>query len=433
MAYERALELLPSAHTELQNEAYESLRNLLLTGRDQLTSGYMPGRDTARFLARLAWISDTLALIPYPWTRITGGGAAVYPPGFEQALAQQRAAFHRIASAWSVALPRSAGAKEALAISLEMLGDPGAADTLRAARRLAADPLRRSQLAAVEALVRVKFAVPDGMADLRIARAIADSMLAADSAAVPVMDELPGAMAELVGRCERAVALRRTASVAQTSPLSIPQQYTADAVELLLRAVMGCMSPNSGMSITRLAERLNDDPRFARPESRHVAEDILLFRLAQLVLPPDRETIARLAASRPNSILGAMQALAVGDTVAARRTLLTTIQAHGRLAPSIDAAYPEVRLLLALGDSVEALGLLRRALDAVRTAEPRSFAAAGWAGTLARAMALRAELEDAAGDRRAARAWANAVVALWGGADPSVQPVVRQMQRYQRP
>jgi hypothetical protein len=51
------------------------------------------------------------------------------------------------------------------------------------------------------------------------------------------------------------------------------------------------------------------------------------------------------------------------------------------------------------------------------------------AGTLVRALALRADLAARVGDRAASRVWARAVAVLWSGADPFLQPLVRRMAR----
>src|SRR5438477_11505117 len=72
-----------------------------------------------------------------------------------QAAAHQRELFARIAKAWAAALPNNAGTKEAMAISLDMIGDPSALDTLRSARALAEDPDQKLRLAANEVFLRV--------------------------------------------------------------------------------------------------------------------------------------------------------------------------------------------------------------------------------------------------------------------------------------
>jgi hypothetical protein len=43
-------------------------------------------------------------------------------------------------------------------------------------------------------------------------------------------------------------------------------------------------------------------------------------------------------------------------------------------------------------------------------------------------MALRAELAAATNDSQTAQRWASAVVALWGGADLPLKPVVERMR-----
>jgi hypothetical protein len=102
---------------------------------------------------------------------------------------------------------------------------------------------------------------------------------------------------------------------------------------------------------------------------------------------------------------------------------------RGLNPPKVDAALPEARLWLALRDSMRALMLVRHALDAVPSYEPRTLAErTGRTAALIRTAALRAELEFAVGDRDAARSWSSAVIDVWAKADQSLQPVVRQLR-----
>jgi tetratricopeptide (TPR) repeat protein len=428
-AYERALELFPSVHRGFQSDAFASLRELLLTGRDQLTYGFSPGPDSARFLARPAWLGDSIALIPYPWAQITGGGA-VRPPGFERALAHQRAAFQRIANSWSTSLPRSASAKEALALSLEMLGDPAAADTLRSARMLTGDPVRRLQLATAEALLRVKLAAASQSSDIRLARVLADSLLTAG--APPASAQTLAPVAELLGHCDRAAGLARLAAALRTQSLELPRHYGADGAELLVRAAMSCRSPASGATAAELLDRIRHDPAFDTPQTRRMAEDRLVVAPAQLSIPWDHGVIRSLTQSRTRSLIGAIDAAIRGDTATARRTLAVIDRARGTGLVWIEAAYPEARLRLVLGDTTEALRVLTSALDAVRTYEPSSLTVPGRTGSFIRSMALRAELERARGAAAQARPWAVTVAELWSGADNSLQPLVDLMRKYAR-
>ncbi len=43
-------------------------------------------------------------------------------------------------------------------------------------------------------------------------------------------------------------------------------------------------------------------------------------------------------------------------------------------------------------------------------------------------MALRADLAGTHGDALTARRWASAVVTLWSGSEPALQPVVKRMK-----
>jgi len=60
---------------------------------------------------------------------------------------------------------------------------------------------------------------------------------------------------------------------------------------------------------------------------------------------------------------------------------------------------------------------------------PGTLASPANAGTLVRAMALRADLAHQTGDTETARKWASVVAILWQNADDFLQPTVRSMRR----
>jgi hypothetical protein len=376
----------------------------------------------------VSWIGDSIALIPYPWSQIAGG-ASSYPPGFERAVVHQREVFRQIASTWAVALPGASAAKEALSLSLELLGDPSAADTLRAARRLTTESTRQFQLAAAEVLVRLKFAIPDDMSGLRVARSLADSLADIDEPMAPETAQLIARAAEVVGKCWRAAALARRGAAARDEPVVIPRHYDSDAAYLVSRASLGCQRQGT-TTILDVAKRLTSDPMFS-PSARRTAEDVLLVAPAQLSFPGERRAIVALGQDRQGRLIEAMS-MAATNPIAARQRLIRIDSGYGAVAPRIDVALPEARLWLELGDSTQSLMLMRRALDAIPSYGPRTLAAQGRVGALLRAMALRAELERARGDPSRARVWASAVVQLWSGADDELQPLVRRMQSLAR-
>src|SRR5207247_2219870 len=140
-AYVRAFQLLPSIHRSLRGESYESVRQLLMTGGNNVRIGRAVAPDTTVFAARPIWQGDTLALLPYP--RQASLALEVVPEAVTVAARHERELFLEVATAWVTAFPRSADALEALAIALEMLGNPAALDTLRRASALATTPADR--------------------------------------------------------------------------------------------------------------------------------------------------------------------------------------------------------------------------------------------------------------------------------------------------
>ena len=133
----------------------------------------------------------------------------------------------------------------------------------------------------------------------------------------------------------------------------------------------------------------------------------------------------------PSSLLILQRQLYEGKQDSVRASLLPLHEARaddqwpGTL--SIDAAYLESLLLLALGDSARAVSQLDRALNALRLSGV-GLLEMGQAATLIRAMALRAELAASQHDARSARLWAGPVTILWRNADEELQKVVQSMK-----
>ena len=90
--------------------------------------------------------------------------------------------------------------------------------------------------------------------------------------------------------------------------------------------------------------------------------------------------------------------------------------------------YLTARLLLALGDTAGAARYMDGSLETLSRAYSALLAYLPMAGTLVRMMALRAELAAARGETSIASRWASAVVALWSGAEPVLQPTVERMR-----
>jgi hypothetical protein len=125
------------------------------------------------------------------------------------------------------------------------------------------------------------------------------------------------------------------------------------------------------------------------------------------------------------------QALARHDT-RLLTTLLDSATAVTRLQRpsdlSLDYAYQLSWIRLASGDTASAIQNLDIALGALPSLSSASLRDIATAAAAVRAMALRAELAATSRDPQTARRWASAVVALWSGADPPLQPVVGRMR-----
>ena len=236
-AYERALRLRPSIHRSLRADGYQAVRHQLMTSGNDLRSGRALAPDTTTFATYPSWLGDSLSFVPYPASQVTAGDPQTVPPTLAEAVRHQRGAFRDIALTWAAAYPRSADAIEALALSLEMLGDRSAIDTVRRARMLARDASDQVRIATTEIWMRVKFALPGDTAGLHAARRLADSLLDRSWAALAADARLLAGLAALTGRGH--IAARLSAEPAVAASWGVPPSLVPAAPRLLAYAALG--------------------------------------------------------------------------------------------------------------------------------------------------------------------------------------------------
>ena len=427
-AYQQAFRLLPAIHKSLRTGSYETVRFLLMTSTSFLRLGRALPPDTTQFLARPMWQGDSLVFLPDVWSTMTGLGAGRVQPTRDQlegALRHGRQLFRDIATAWLAASPQNSGALEAMAISLEMLGDPSCLDTLRRARTLESDPGEQVRLAGNEVWVRLKFSVPTDLAGVRAARALADSILRAEPSGSATNAKLLASLAVVTGRAALAAAISRQGAAQWDAPVQIMR--TAPA--LLVYASLGGPADTLSALERQVAATIdNAVPAAAQQQARMQ----WLARAAELAFPDvPLPSITRLA-GRGDHIVDAQADYVRGDTAAVRRRF-ATLRAARRTTPpasvTLDGLYPEAALLAALGDQTAAIGWLDSTLNVLAGTEPGVFADPARAGAFVRAIVLRAELADRAQDREAAAQWAQVVPTLWSDADPFLRPRVIEMTR----
>jgi hypothetical protein len=95
---------------------------------------------------------------------------------------------------------------------------------------------------------------------------------------------------------------------------------------------------------------------------------------------------------------------------------------------SPDYTFLESWLMVSIGDTAEAVAHLDQSLDALPTLGVYFLNYPAQSAGLVRAMALRAEIAAASGDRATAQRWSGAVATLWSRADPNLAPSVQRMR-----
>jgi hypothetical protein len=423
-AYQRAFRLHSPVLASFGDSAFVSMRRLLKTSPNALRPGRALPPDSGVFAAYPGWEGDSLSLVPWPLRDVSDLSAS---RPHEMASRHQREAFHDIALAWATEAPRSSAALEALGLSLEMLGQPSALDTLRAARRLAGTVPDRIRLATEEVWLRLKLAFPDHPDGLQTARDVADTVLSLAPRSSAESVGYLASLASLTGQAALAASLSRREGIAGRT--SAPPYLATTGPPFLAFAALGGPIDSLETLERAVAAAIGRDRDPARAAA---ARREWLLRPVSLAFPdwmPDDLTEFH---GNNDHVIDMQVAWSRGDSNAVRAALdrLPAMQAEYTAATlSADGLYPEVRMLLELGDSAGARARLTEYLGSLGDAPPGAFMDVARAGALVRAMAMAASLASHVGEQEIARSWAAAVLTLWNAPDDFLVPTVNRMRR----
>ena len=415
-AYARAFEILPSVHLGYERGAFETLSGLLLVSQDIVT-GYRQS-DSAVFYGRLGLVGDSIVMVAIPWQVMFSGDPKSIPPGHQEALTRRRTDFRRITAGWSAAFPKNSGAKQAVAIALDLLGDASAIDTMRLARMLESDSTRRIRLAAAEIILLVKFAVPNNLDRLNAAHALADSLLSGGSNRSAGQAEALAPIAALIGRCSLIDDLVRDAVPVEGYP-GMPRSLLADANVLATRLAMGCRLRDP--TLRSVAADIEQTIGKRGKEEHGRIEQMLLYRPIVLAPLMERAVTEHLSVGTQDQLLIAARSVARGDKNGARTALTSVANRADPGAPTPDITLARARLWLDIGDSTSAAKTLDLALNSVLSYAAIDLTDPTNAGALVSIMMLRGQLAAAASDSSTAATWKSATATLWSTADDDVR------------
>ena len=418
---------------------YARLAELLFTAGNR----YRPGRlaSGAAFGAYPSFEAETLAFVPYPLTELMHARVPQQSAKKAEAIEHNRAFLRGLYTSWAQSAPSSAEAHASLGQLLEATEalTGGSIDSLLAlreihhARQLARDEEQRRGLIRDEIRLLVK------SSHWPQAATLADSLFASVSR---VEDDSSGALlgpAALTGRLRVGADVMRARHGAPSYQLSSPSGEAIDlppavqqdaAMSFMLAASGACVDSLRGFPrrIDGLLESYVGDPT-----RRAVVRNALLRRPLSLAVPClGPSAVAAIDAGGDKAVL-MEQALARNDLTSLRATYQSLLAARAPDRPgdvSIDYTFLESWLLAAAGDTTQAIEHLDRTLTALPTLGSYLLDFPSQSAALVRAMGLRAELADRAGDPAAAARWGAAVATLWAGADPPLRPYVARMRAF---
>ena len=405
-AYRTAFGLQPATHRAFRSDAYLAFQRLLYTRRDRMRSGRGIGNDATSYRSFPAWQGDSVVFRPYaaPLQPELGADNAV-------AMQHQRRVFYEIATGWRVRTPADPEALEAVGVALDVLGERTSLDTVAKARRLASAPDIRARIGSTEVWLRLKYALPDDTAQLRIARVLGDSLLQNDT----LVNAEPAALAtvaSVLGRPTVAVSLMQSPRALRAH--SMHPGIAASAVALVQYAAAG--APVDSIEVYEARVRsLMLGPLESR--IRDHLESRWYARAAGLARPAfDFPGMASFAAGR-NTGLQAHVALMRNDTAGAREAIdrASLDRREAGLLPgdlSIDVLMQEAYVLQQLGDNGAILRHVGPTLQQVAHMPIDAFTVAERAAPLLRLIAVYAQAASATGDHAEAKRWLTALRVL---------------------
>lgn len=428
--HERALRLMPAIYRGLRANGYEQLRRLLKTSGTDLRAGRAAAPDNTPFVAYPSLRDDTLAFVPIKQADLTTWAAAAVQqlsPQISRAVRRQREVFRDWATTWASNYPRSAEALEAVAISLEGLGDASALDTIARATSLAHNNDEQRRLSVTQAWMLAKFSLPANIAGLRRARGIARTLLD-DALSHPDEARMLIGLAGLTGRLALAEKL---ASQLVTYPHpDLPADVNRAASALLLNAAIGGPSDKIQAAEGRVDSVI---ALSIQGTARGIVAVDILGRAAPLAFPLYRMSVLRwIEPSSTNYLFNAYKAWARADTPAVARMVETWSVTRANQNPAdftFDAQLPEAWLVASVRGTHAAAHWLDAPLSSLRFSSHLAFVDPIRAASLVRAMAFRASLAENMKDFATAKLWARAVIELWGDADPELRHIIDQMRR----
>ena len=426
-SYMRALRIEPGAHALL---SFDRMQELLPTASKQIRMGHGGAPERRMFAAYPSLTRDTVSFVPYTFDAFAKLSASE--------IATRRTVLERDSDLlldfvlnWTQQSKEDPAAFEALADILETRGDlsngtgtqPSALTAIHRARELARDPQQRVRVRAREVSIRFK------RSEFTLARTLADSVLAEASDSGPADLRLLGGLAALTGKLGRTTVLaRRSGAYLPASGLNIPTSVGAPAAAFFANAALGICGPATQKIEQDLDREISSG--FSEDDRERARAD-LKARPISLLAPCTNGMASLQIPATTNKVLRMQQALARRDSRSLKAlldsaTAVTRMQRPSDL--SLDYTYQLSWIRVASGDTASAIKYLDIALGALPSLSSGSLRDIAPAAAAVRAMALRAELAAATNDSQTAQRWASAVVALWGGADLPLKPVVERMR-----
>jgi serine/threonine protein kinase/tetratricopeptide (TPR) repeat protein len=423
-AYMRALSVNPSAQSIL---SFDQLQELLPIASTKTRRGR--SIDAEEFAAYPALIHDTVVFVPYPLPEFANLPANQTAVTRNAALQANLDILLDFASEWTRRSPESSQAFQALADVLEARGEiarsrsgtMSALDAVVKARQVASTPREKQLAASKEAWLRFK------LGDFPRARSLADSLLAAYQPRREEAEALIG-LAALTGKIGKTAELARLTNDYAAAAAKVPVPVMDAAAPFFAFAALGVCSDTTRAVERRLDEQLT---HFVAETQVQQLKRAVKARPLSMLAPCTGAKSSLGVEAGTNRLLKLQQAFARNDT----RTLSALLEGVANDAKtqrpgdvSLDFTYQVAWLKSAMGDTVDAVRQLDRALGALPSLSALSLHDAASAAAAGRAMALRAELANARGEVEVRKKWARAVAELWATADRPLQPVVARMR-----